>query len=242
MKNILVTAALAIASPALAAAATLDFETLSFGSARTTLANSILFSDNTFSDGGFNFTSTETVFAYGPTNPNNAIPRSGSVFLNVSCGCSGASNASSAYLDLSQVSGSPFSVQSLLVAEGRTNVSFGPTNRTFAKFGSTALEILGTFASGGTISFVHQFDGIANSNPATDFENILLVGFEGLSSLRFTGLGGSNNGYSFSVDDIVVNEISPVPLPAGLPLIVGALGSFAFIRRKSPKNKVKSVG
>ncbi|MCY4181215.1 MAG: VPLPA-CTERM sorting domain-containing protein [Litoreibacter sp.] len=40
------------------------------------------------------------------------------------------------------------------------------------------------------------------------------------------------NGASGAIDNFVVNAVTPVPLPAGLPLLLAGLGGFALLRRR----------
>lgn len=212
-----------------AAATVLDFEELSSAQIRKTIVSR--FTGDVFMSGGFEFRSIDTVFAYGPLNSNRAKPNSGSVSLNVQGLSSSSGEFRSGRLTMRKENAESFSVQNLRVAEGRTFVKLNGGDP--SAFGSTALSIQGSFASGGSISYVHHFDGIADHRgPADDFELVQLTGFQNLSSLTLTGLGGANNGYSFSVDDILVGDPTPVPLPAGLLLLTTAIFGFGLTMRK----------
>ncbi len=118
---------------------------------------------------------------------------------------------------LEQTSGEPFSLLSLLAAEGRnTNGAF------FPEFSATQIQVMGTFALGGTISTVLTLDLFAQENNALDFQPFSFIGFTGLSHVDFTGTGGPRNGYAFGLDDIVVvaqSVVVPEPAIATLSLL-----------------------
>ncbi len=46
------------------------------------------------------------------------------------------------------------------------------------------------------------------------------------------GMDGLFTNYSLLTREVVDSLTSPVPLPAGLPLLLGGLGAFAFLRRR----------
>ena len=122
--------------------------------------------------------------------------------------------------------GLAFSLASLRASEGRNAGSF-------SRFGSDGITVLGTLIGGGTISQVLTFDGIASDNPATDFQTFALAGFGAVSAVQFTAFGRQDGGYSFGFDDIVVGEaVAPIPLPAGLPLLLAGLCGLALLRRR----------
>ena len=217
-KSVLVSLAIAV-SPTFLSAAVLDFEDLSSGAIRTTLLNGVFTPSDSFANDGFTFFSSHTVYAYGPDNSNDAIPRSGSVFLNTQ---RAGSNTDPVSLSFEQTDGSLFNVDSLRIAEGRAS--------NFSSFASTALQFTGVRANGETVSYLYQFDGIADSDPSIDFEAVSLHGFENLSFFTMTGVGGANDGYSFSVDDI---SVSAVPLPAGLIFMLSSVFGLGLLGRRT---------
>ena len=98
------------------------------------------------------------------------------------------------------------------------------------------IQVTGTRSDATTVTqsfnldFVQDGDGSLN-----DFQAFSAVGFTDLVSLSFIGLPGTGTGDRFSLDNIeLVGGAAPVPLPAALPLLLGALGLIGFVgwRRK----------
>ncbi len=56
-----------------------------------------------------------------------------------------------------------------------------------------------------------------------------------VESLSFTPEGSNGTGtfdFEFVLDNIVVDEMTPIPLPAGLPLLAAALGATGLVARR----------
>ena len=134
---------------------------------------------------------------------------------------------------MTETSGATFDLISFLGAEGR-NINSG----FFPEFGSTQISVLGTKATGENVSTIFDLDIFAEENDALDFELFTLNGFSNLVSAEFSGLGGGLNGYSASLDNIVVRTpgtVESIPEPAaslGL-LVVGAAAAGSALRKKS---------
>jgi hypothetical protein len=62
---------------------------------------------------------------------------------------------------------------------------------------------------------------VAEENDLLDLESIDVASFVGLSSVTFTGLGGSI-GDPFQIDDLAVAVLEPMPIPLNL-LALGTL-------------------
>ncbi len=202
--------------PAIAPAATLiDFEGLAPVGSFSQLGTA-------FETQGFRFTATSgDMLAYGPGGVAS-VPESGSTSISMSNNPNRPPPVSSS-LTFAAVDGSAFTLHALRAAEGRNRGQF------FANFASTAIEIVGNFANGGAITRLFTFDGIAGDNGATDFESISFDGFVNLASVTITGQGGNRGGYSFSLDDI---EVSAVPLPGAMVLLLAGLGGLAAAGRR----------
>ncbi|MCK5744973.1 MAG: VPLPA-CTERM sorting domain-containing protein [Oricola sp.] len=89
--------------------------------------------------------------------------------------------------------------------------------------GPASLRFEGTTQSGESVSkTVQVVSGVV--------ELINFEGFEGVVALRIFGLKGN---FVFpSVDNIVLNEVSEVPLPAALPLFLAGLAGFGAASRR----------
>ncbi len=211
--------AAAIAVPTFASATTLDFEEFT---TFTQLGTSFTVQD-------YQFTATSgDVLAY-PVGAVINVPESGSTSIAMSNNPNAPIPVNSS-LTLSRIDGTAFSLSSFRAAEGRNQGQF------FAAFASTGLNLLATFMDNSTSLTSITFDGIASDNGATDFELFSFSGFDNLASLTFTGVGGTRGGYSFSLDDIAVSVPAPIPLPAGLPLLLSGLGSVLVLRRARRKS------
>lgn len=104
--------------------------------------------------------------------------------------------------------GAAFSLQSFDL--GQWSTSYGPT---------TNVSMVGTLMGGGTLTQVVTASG--------NFVKQTLTGWSNLTSIRFNQ---SNIGASY--DNFVVNAAAPVPVPAGLPLLLAGMGAFGFMARR----------
>jgi len=198
----MLTAALC-ALPGLSTAATLDFEEFtSFQQLGTA-----------FTTQGFRFTATSGDMLAYPAGVVPTVPESGSTSVGMSNQPSKPAPVNSS-LTVTSVTGDRFNLNSFRAAKGCNAGQF------FAAFASTSLDILGHRADGSTVSLSFVFDGIANDNPASDFETVSFSGFTNLTSFSVTGQGGARGGYSFLLDDVNVT-LAPVPLSAGRPAADG---------------------
>lgn len=81
------------------------------------------------------------------------------------------------------------------------------------------------------------YAGSTDGNPADDMGYIGFFGFVSDSasfdtiSLFSAGENGANDD-DFKADDLIFADVSPVPVPAALPLLLAGLGGFAFFRRR----------
>lgn len=71
------------------------------------------------------------------------------------------------------------------------------------------------FDFAGTSGHIYSANGVLGTSPSTGF--------------NFTGAGSTNRIYSINAN------VEPVPLPAGLPLMLAGLGAFAVVRRRATK-------
>lgn len=179
-----------------------------------------------FESQDYRLTATSGEFvSYAPTQVRT-VPESGSTFLGVTGNTLTSSNPANSSFTLSRIDGLGFDLVSFRAAEGRNNGQFFPA------FSSTGLTLVATFMNGTSLSQNILFDGIATDNAATDFEAFNFANLTNLRSFTFTGFGGTRGGFSFSLDDIAVNQTAPIPLPAGLPLLLAGLGGLVVIRRR----------
>lgn len=97
---------------------------------------------------------------------------------------------------------------------------------TGARFGQlpTGMDIIGTLDGGGTVTQQHIFNGF-------NWDQVILnAGFsQALTSVTFDAFGGNSS--EFLLDDLVVNEISNVPAPAGMLIFGFALVALGLRRR-----------
>lgn len=213
-----VAAAALCALPCIGSAATLDFEEF------TTFQQL----GTQFTTQDFRFTATSGDMLAYPAGVVPTVPESGSTSIGMSNNPNAPAPVNSS-LTVTSVSGALFNLNSFRAAEGRNAGQF------FAAFASTSIDILGRRSDGSTVSLSFVFDGIAKDDPATDFETVTFSGFTNLTSFSVTGQGGIRGGYSFLLDDVNVT-LAPVPLPAGLPLIVTAVAAMGAVRlRRKPR-------
>ncbi len=82
-------------------------------------------------------------------------------------------------------------------------------------------------------AWTQVFNG--NSGGTSYFtENVALTGAENseFNLMLWTDVSWSNEGYLIDYIKVTGDAVSAVPLPAGLPLLLGGLGSFGLMRRK----------
>ncbi|RLJ41623.1 hypothetical protein BCF46_2585 [Litoreibacter meonggei] len=183
------------ALPSAALATTIGFDAL--GSSGT----GFNMTGPTFSESGYTLTgydagsnlSTDPGFFYTPQNDNIYRPY-GQATLGV--------NYSGTTVVLTNDASSLFSISSIDVGE---NTSFS---------GSLTATFIGVFADTSTISQSIDLDGVFG------LETLSFAGFDDL-----TGFGWTMASPYFMVDNLEVStgSIPAVPLPAGLPLLAGAL-------------------
>ncbi len=195
---------------------TLDFEEFSFSGSSVSISESQ----------GFTFTPAigDETIVFANEQPN--IPNTGSNTL-LANGNFGTDTPTE--FSLSKSDGGTFNLMSFLGAEGRnTNGEFFPL------FGSTTIEVVGTFVGGEIISQLFSLDGFAEENDAEDFELFELNDFNNLISAQFIG-GGATSGYAFSLDDIVISHPpESVPEPASMLglLAIGAIAMGGALKKK----------
>ena len=145
-----------------------------------------------------------------------------------------ADGAQLSSFDLAEATGAAFDLNSLLALEGRIN------HDTYWRYSAHQVGLVGNFATGGTISRTLDLDLIATGDDLNDSEFFSFTGWTGLSSIRFTGLGGIgpgySEGYSFGLDDINLSVSSPsVPIPGAVWLLGTGLIGLIGIRKKAIK-------
>nr|WP_086939515.1 PEP-CTERM sorting domain-containing protein [Thaumasiovibrio occultus] len=135
---------------------------------------------------------------------------------------------SPASITLSKTNGDDFSLQSFWGAEGRNN-----DTGFFSNFASAGVTVEGFFSAGGSIVEQIDFDFMALNDSANDFEFFELSGFNGLSSVVFTGFGAEiTTGYSFQIDTLTLDS-TPIPEPASLAFLSLGLLGFGLSARKA---------
>ncbi len=96
--------------------------------------------------------------------------------------------------------------------------------------------VTGTLLDNSTVSAGFILDEVQDATgPLNDFQTFLTTTFGSVVSLRFDGLqdDGSRDGW-FSLDNIVLGDAvdtTPVPLPAGMPLMLAGMAAFGAARR-----------
>jgi hypothetical protein len=122
-----------------------------------------------------------------------------------------------------------FSVQSFFA--GSRTADFDPDS-SYPNSLASGIDVVGTTLSG-TVSQHFDFTGLAFS------QFVLDPGFNGLTSLRITGVG--EQGPEFLINNIVVNEPTGggVPEPASWALmLVGFAGAGSMVRRRKVSGAV----
>ncbi len=219
MKSALLAAFVAAFLAPSAQATTLDFEEFAGGGFATR--------GTSISTQGYLLSATVGDFNSYPVGTVPGVPESGSTSILNGRSPARPAGSGGASFTLTRDGGLAFSLSSLAASEGRNAGAF-------ERFGSDGITVAGILLSGGVVSQTLTFDGIAGDNGATDFQIFALTGFDAISSVSFTGFGRLLDGYSFGIDDIVVADavVSPVPLPAGLPLLLAGLGVMALAGRR----------
>lgn len=84
-----------------------------------------------------------------------------------------------------------------------------------------------------TDAWTHAFQGSA-VGPGFHITNALLDGAEDstFNVMLWSLVAGKDQGYLIDYVTVTGDEISPVPLPAGLPLLLGGLAALGLARRK----------
>lgn len=112
-------------------------------------------------------------------------------------------NADGGEIFLTLVSGTPFRLTGFSAVDDEEMFSAIDTD------GSTVLATVGGGVDGGT-------------EAATTFSSV--VGIGDTISFRFGGSGG--------IDSLLLEEVTPVPVPATLPLALGAFGALGLLARR----------
>lgn len=171
---------------------------------------------SSYSEDGFDINANSGVF--GGFDNSNTPDAANLPALLVNAG-------SPASITLSKTDGGAFNLDSFWGAEGRNN-----DTGYFSNYASAGLIVEGIFAGGGSIIEEVNFDLIAMNNPADDFEFFSFSSFNNLSSVIFSGFGGSvTTGYSFQIDSI---SLTSVPAPASIALFGLGLAGIGFSRKK----------
>ena len=156
----------------------------------------------------------------------------------------GLADADNAPLNPGNVTGSRFISTSLHFNTQTRLGNASPVVFTFSQavagFGFTTLDLLETITPAGRTVTLEAFDALNNS-----LDVMSLTGSQGGSGLdidwfvssatrdivevRFTSDLVQGEGGGYGIDDLVVDT---VPVPAGLPLLAGALGILALVRAR----------
>ena len=193
-----------------AQSAVIDFQDVSSGSCAG--------QGNSVTSRGFNFTGNSS-------DPALWTCDAGVIGNNTSAALIDANSLS--IVTMTAADSSPFSLQSFY-AGSRMNYQQQTVSSYYGL--STGIDVVGTKAAGGTVTQSFNFNYL-------DFDKFTLsLGFQGLSSVKFTSIGGGRT--EFLIDDITVNPVaarpSVVPVPAAVWLFGTALiGLVGFGKRKS---------
>lgn len=118
----------------------------------------------------------------------------------------------SARTTMTQSGGGVFSVQSLSAASSYL-------------YATNTLQLLGVQQGGGMVSTTLTL--------GTAFADFTLSGFSNLVSLTFaSGNSGSFYATGFTLDNVKVNEVPAVPVPAALPLLLAGIGGLVALKRR----------
>jgi len=113
---------------------------------------------------------------------------------------------------MTQSSGGVFSVQSLSAASSYL-------------YATNTLQLSGVQQGGGMVSTTLTL--------GTAFADFTLSGFSNLVSLTFaSGNSGSFYATGFTLDNVKVNEVPAVPVPAALPLLLAGIGGLVALKRR----------
>lgn len=205
-------AALSLSAPlAMAAPTVLDFNT-----APTTYGFGSLVED------GFKVTGSGSYF----------LSSGGSSYCSPACPNDGSRHllAQGASFAISDTTGALFTLSSFDGAEAHMG---------FQSLWAKQIHVVGTKAGGSTVTADFTLDWLQDGDgPGVDFQNFQLsADFSNLSSVVFTGIGGSNNW--FTLDNIQLNGLplaaagTTVPEPGSLLLCALALGGLAVSRRQA---------
>lgn len=112
----------------------------------------------------------------------------------------------------------------------------GGTNDTIL-IGVQAIDLNALFSV--SVNGVSSSSGVTNAGALNfSFSDFAGVDFSSVDTLSFSvdsnGTDAVDSVFTFiGVDDLVANPVATVPLPAGAPLLLGALGLMGWVRRKS---------
>jgi hypothetical protein len=170
---------------------------------------------------GIGSTATTQGYNFAASGGNNLFSCNGSVLSQDTTRSLIAANGQSV-VTMSAANNSAFNLLSF--DSGTRTADFNPTQPSFGQ-GSTAVEVVGNLAGGGTVTDTFTFNGLL-------FQTFVLPNtFMDLTSVVFTGLGTAPNP-EMVLDNIVVTAATP--LPAALPLFATGLGGLGLLgwRRK----------
>lgn len=110
-----------------------------------------------------------------------------------------------------------------------------PSILTVTRVGGGAFSLISFdyACSGGVCDFKVGDTAITGgSSSSSDFVTATLSGFTDITSLQFTKISSSHR-----IDNIVLSydPTTPIPLPAGLPLLLGGLAGLGLMARRNAK-------